>query len=60
MARRVLLHVVLELIDGAFLQVPAEQREEVGVVEQGLHQGAMWQLTCNLEDDVCPRIFKRH
>jgi len=41
MAEQVLLHVALELMDGAFVQVPAEQREEVGGEEQGLHQGAL-------------------
>lgn len=37
MSEQILLDVALDLINGAFVQVPEEQREEVGGEEQGLH-----------------------
>ena len=56
---RDLLHVALELVDGALVQVAAEQREEVGGEEQRLHQGALGQLARHLEDGVRPGRFKK-
>ena len=45
-------------MDGAFVEVAAEQSEEVGGEEQRLHQGAVGQLACHLEDGVRPGTFR--
>lgn len=56
-----LLHVAFELINGAFVQVPAEEREQVWGQEERLHQWTLGQLTCHLEYYVGPvkRILKK-
>lgn len=49
-----LLHIALELIHGAFVQVTAEEREQVWGQEERLHQWTLGQLTCHLEYYVGP------
>lgn len=48
------LYVALELVDGALVQVAAEERQQVGREEEGLHQGSLGQLLGHLEDGVRP------
>lgn len=49
-----LLHVILELLDGAFVQIATEQREQIGGQEEWLDEGRAGQLPCHMENRVSP------
>lgn len=49
-----LLHVVLELLDGAFVQIATEQREQIGGQEEWLDERRAGQLPCHMENRVSP------
>lgn len=48
------LHVAFQLVHSAFVQVAAEEREQVWGQEERLHQWTLGQLTGHLEDAVRP------
>lgn len=49
------LHVALQLVNGALVQVTAEQREQVWGQKERLHQWTLGQLTRHLEYCVRPK-----
>lgn len=49
-----LLHVAFELMHSAFVQVSAEEGEQVWGQEERLHQRTLGQLSRHLEYYVCP------
>lgn len=49
-----LLHVVLELLDSAFVQIATEQREQIGGQAEWLDEGRAGQLPRHMENRVRP------
>lgn len=54
-----LLHVVLELLDGAFVQIATEQCEQIGGQAQRLDEGRAGQLPRHVENRVRPSTEER-
>lgn len=54
------LHVALQLMYSAFVQITAEESEQVGRKEKWLYEGTLGQLSCHLENCVSPRREGEH